>query len=127
MCWVGVHHGIYRSSYNISKDIIHEFTSSTILLHLSPPSIPGIVSADILFPFTYMHKKYLHHFYPSSSFPHLLPPPTSTNPSRQDMFRPPIDKFILSYSVVDYGIVPVAKEISYFLIGYCYSKTVNFF
>jgi hypothetical protein len=67
-----------------------EFASSTILLHPSLPHIPGIVSTDNIFPFTYMCTQYLHHIYLPSPFSHLLPPSTGTNLSTpQDLFHPP--------------------------------------
>jgi hypothetical protein len=53
-----------------------EFTPSIILFYVPP--IPGIVSASIIFPFTYMFTEYLYYihapcpFYPSS--PLLLVP-----------------------------------------------------
>jgi hypothetical protein len=42
----------------------------------SPPPIPGIVSTDLIFPFTYTCIPYL---YPPTPFPHIFPHPTSTN------------------------------------------------
>jgi hypothetical protein len=53
-------------------------------LHHSPlsslPTIPGIVSADLTFPFTYMSTEYFHHIYPPTPFPYILLSPTDTNP-----------------------------------------------
>jgi hypothetical protein len=55
------------------KYIIFELMPSTILHHPPPHSIPGIVSTDIIFPFTYMYIQYLHHIHLSSPFPYLFP------------------------------------------------------
>jgi hypothetical protein len=57
------------------KYIILEFTPSTILLYLPPPTL-GIVSTWIIFLFTYMCTQYLHHIHPASSSSHCyqLPP-----------------------------------------------------
>jgi hypothetical protein len=49
-----------------------EFTPSIILLY--PPSISGIVSTGIIFPFTYMCTQYLHYIHLPTPFPNLLPP-----------------------------------------------------
>jgi hypothetical protein len=51
-----------------------------ILLHFPPP-IPGIVSTNIIFPFTCMYTQYLHHIQPPSPFHRLLPTLTITKPS----------------------------------------------
>jgi hypothetical protein len=48
--------------------------------------IPGIVSTDIILPFTYMCAQYLHYIHHPSPFPHLLLPPTSTNTPWKDLF-----------------------------------------
>jgi hypothetical protein len=52
-------------------------------LHYSPsyncPPFPGIVSTDIIFPFTYMHTQDLHHVHPPP-VPHLLPFPLVPRP-----------------------------------------------
>jgi hypothetical protein len=53
------------------KYLVLEFTPSTTLLYPFP-HIPGIVSTDIIFPFTYMFPQYLHHIHPSMPFPHLF-------------------------------------------------------
>jgi hypothetical protein len=70
------------------KYIIFEFTPSTILLY-HPPSIPGVISTGLIFPFIFMCLQYLHHVYPSIPF---LPssPPTGINTPRQDLFHPPV-------------------------------------
>jgi hypothetical protein len=54
------------------KYIILKFPSSTIFLQ--PRPIPGIVSTDVIFPFTYMCTQNLYHIHPSPPFPQLLPP-----------------------------------------------------
>jgi hypothetical protein len=72
LCWVGVHCGIYRSSYYISN-IIFEFTISIILLYLPSP-IPGIVSTGIIIPFTYMCTQYLYYIHPPTLFPYFFSP-----------------------------------------------------
>jgi hypothetical protein len=59
---------------------MHEFTSSTILLHSLPSPhthtlIPGVVSTGIIFAFTYM---YIHYITPySPSYPFSSTPPLS--------------------------------------------------
>jgi hypothetical protein len=57
---------------------------------LSLLPLPGTVSTDIIFPFTYIFTKYLHYTHPPTPFPHLLSPPTSINPLSQDLFCPPV-------------------------------------
>jgi hypothetical protein len=75
----GVHCGIYKSSYNISK-----ISSLNSPFHYSPLSlIPGTVSTGLIFPFTYMCTQNLHPIHPPIPFPHLLPPPlVPTSPDR---------------------------------------------
>jgi hypothetical protein len=59
------------------------------------PAIPGIVSAGLIFPFTYMCAQLLHHIHPSTPFPCHLPPPTGTNlPTRQDLSALLVSDFI---------------------------------
>jgi hypothetical protein len=74
---LGVHCGIYKSSYNIPNTL--EFTPSIILY--SPPLIPGIVSTGLIFPFTYMSTQNLYHIHPPIPFPYILLPPTGTIPT----------------------------------------------
>jgi hypothetical protein len=52
------------------KFVILEISPSTVLLYPYPPPIPGIVSTDIIFAFTYMCPHFLHHIHPPTSFPH---------------------------------------------------------
>jgi hypothetical protein len=64
------------------KYIILELTPSTILLY---PPIPGIVSTDLIFTFTYTYTQYLHHIHPPTAFPStsllpLVPPLHPTGP-----------------------------------------------
>jgi hypothetical protein len=56
---------------------------------IPPPIIPGIVSIGIIFQFSYRCTQYFHYIDAPMPFLHLLPP-TSTNPSRQDLFSPPV-------------------------------------
>jgi hypothetical protein len=52
-------------------------------LHHSPLSaslIPGIVSACLIFPFTYMGTEYFHHIHLPSPFLYILTSPTKTHP-----------------------------------------------
>jgi hypothetical protein len=75
LCYVGVHCGIYKNSYNILNISYLNY----LLPHspFSPSSpIPEIVSTDLIFPFTYMCTQYLHYIHS----PHLLPYCTDTNP-----------------------------------------------
>jgi hypothetical protein len=66
LCWVGIHCGIYKGSYNVSN--IHiECTLCTSVLHLPSP-IPGTVSIGIIFAFTYMCTHYLHCIHPPTPF-----------------------------------------------------------
>jgi hypothetical protein len=46
-----------------------------------PPLIPGIVSADLIFPFIYMCTQYLYHIHLPSQFRHLLPTSHQYQPS----------------------------------------------
>jgi hypothetical protein len=79
---LGVHCGIYKSSYTITT--ISYLNSLPLSLFFTlPPRIPGIVSAGLSFPFTYVYTQYWCHFYPPTSFPHILPPWTGTNPPDQ--------------------------------------------
>jgi hypothetical protein len=87
LCWVGVHCGIYKSSYSISN---------ISYLNSSPPSFSFIPYLIISRSFKGYHFSIYIHVYtlfapysPSTPFPHLLSPPTSTNPpTRQDLFFP---------------------------------------
>jgi hypothetical protein len=84
-CWVGVHVAFTKllTIYHTWIHPLHHFPS------FPAPPIPGIVSTDNIFPFTYMCTQYFYHIHPPTLFPHLLPPPTGTNPPRQDLFCPP--------------------------------------
>jgi hypothetical protein len=74
--------------YQIYHTWIHPLHHSLSL----PPSIPGIVSTCVIFPFTHMCTQNLYHIYPSTYFPHLLPlplRPTFSTCPKQDLFCPP--------------------------------------
>jgi hypothetical protein len=74
--------------------IQHEFTSSTILLHLHPRLIPGVVSTYINFAFTHMCTHFLHCIHPPNPFSWHLPPYTGASPlPGKDLFRPPVLQF----------------------------------
>jgi hypothetical protein len=76
---VGVHCGIYTTSYNISYLNLPLPPFSFFLPH----PVPEIVSTDTIFPFTYTIAPY------SSSYTIFSPPPRShwyTNLPRQDLF-----------------------------------------
>jgi hypothetical protein len=90
MCWVGVHSGINKSSYNISN-ISYLNSPLPPLFFIAPPPIPQIVSTGLIFQFTCICTQYLDYIYPLTPFSHLLPPlPTGTNSLRQDLFHPSI-------------------------------------
>jgi hypothetical protein len=66
--WVRVHCGIYKRSYSRS-DISHlNYSPPPPFSFIPPPHIPGIVSTEIIFPFTYMCTQYLYHIHPSPSY-----------------------------------------------------------
>jgi hypothetical protein len=80
LCWLGVHCGIYKSSYNTSN---RSHLNSTILLY---PSHPGTVSTGLIFPFTYMCTRCLHHVHLPCLFPTSFPshwdhPPPKAGPA----------------------------------------------
>jgi hypothetical protein len=50
-----------------------------LLSPISPALIPGMVSTNIIFAFTYMCIHCLYHVHPPTPFPSHLPPPTSAN------------------------------------------------
>jgi hypothetical protein len=64
--------------------ILYKFFYFILLLYPSSPN-SGIVSASLIFPFTYMCKQYLHHIHPPTPFPHILP-----KSPRQDMSCSPV-------------------------------------
>jgi hypothetical protein len=87
--WMGVHCGIYKSSYHISN---------ISYLHSPPPSFSFILP----FPHSNRYHFFSFHTYvhstctinhPPMSFPHLLPPLTNTIPTRQDLFCLPVISF----------------------------------
>jgi hypothetical protein len=78
---VGVHCGIYKSSYN-TWNITYSNSPRPPRTLLCPPlPIPGMVSTGLIFPFTSMCTQYLHHSHPPTPFPHLLPLCTDNHPS----------------------------------------------
>jgi hypothetical protein len=95
LCWVGVHCGIYKDSYNISN-ISHLNSPSPPFSFISPPPSQEIVSKDIFFSI------YIHVYTvfapnsPSQPFPYRRPPHTGINPPRQDLFLPPVLWFCCS-------------------------------
>jgi hypothetical protein len=82
--------------------------NSSFFILLSP--IPGIVSVGTIFPFTYMCTQYLHCIHPPMPAPHLLHPPTGTNPSGRTC-----SAFLLVYYFFK-GIYCVRHAISIFLM-----------
>jgi hypothetical protein len=69
----------------------------------SPPSplffialypIPGIVSTDIVFPFTYICTQYLHYFHPPTAFPHPFLLPFIPTPSDRNYYALPFSDFV---------------------------------
>jgi hypothetical protein len=73
--------------YQESHFLLHPFHH--FFLSLPPPN-PGTASTGIIFPFTYMCTQYLHHIHRPRALFYLLPPPTGTNPPRQNLFCPPV-------------------------------------
>jgi hypothetical protein len=86
LCCVGVHCGIYKSSYNISY--LNSLPPSFSL----PSPIPGIVSTGHFSIYTHICTVVML-FSPPMPFPHLLPPPIGTNLPRQDLFYLPVLQF----------------------------------
>jgi hypothetical protein len=85
-----------RTPVPLSKDLtltkpfnLNYFLKSSISLSF-PPSIPEAVSIGIIFPFTYMCTKYLHHIHPPKVFPHVTPTPTDTNLPRRHPAAGPV-------------------------------------
>jgi hypothetical protein len=72
---------IKKWACELNKYIILEFTLSTACIYGPPTPIPGVVSAGIIFAFTYMCTHFLHRILLSAPFPYHLPPPSSTYPS----------------------------------------------
>jgi hypothetical protein len=77
---LGVHCGIYKSSYN-APNMSYLNSSPQSFSFIFPPTTPGIVSTSLIFPFTYMGSQNLHHIHPPTSFLWILPTPTGSNPS----------------------------------------------
>jgi hypothetical protein len=94
---LGVHCGIYKSSYNTSNISYLNHPHPINQCSLSPfLHIPGVVSPGLVFPFKYIYTWYLHHIHPPMSFPHFLPSPTATNPLDRICFT-----FLLSNIIKD--------------------------
>jgi hypothetical protein len=70
---------IYRSSYNMSQ--LNSLPPSFSFIPPTPiPGIVIIVSIGHIIPFTYLCTQYWHYIHTPIPSPHLLPPPTGTNP-----------------------------------------------
>jgi hypothetical protein len=59
LCWVGVHHVVYKGYYNVST-ISYLNSPLPLLLFITSPSIHGRVSTSIIFAFTCMCSHFLH-------------------------------------------------------------------
>jgi hypothetical protein len=80
LCWVEVHCGIYKyiTIYQIHRTWIHLLHHSPLS---SPPTIHGIVSTGIIFPFTRIYAQNLYHVHLPTRFPHLPSPSGTTIPT----------------------------------------------
>jgi hypothetical protein len=92
--WVGVHCGIYKTSY------IHQICHNLNLppppcSFILPPPSPEIVSTNLIFPFTYLCTQYLHHIHPPTPFLPFSPLPLLTTPATQARPVPPTCSLIL--------------------------------
>jgi hypothetical protein len=67
------------------------------LSFIPPPSNPGVVSTDLIFPFTYMCTQYLHYIHLSIFFPPARPPP--------HWYKPP-----------QIGLVPASCSLIFFFV-----------
>jgi hypothetical protein len=61
--------------------IYYTWIHPSLILLYAPPPIPGILSRDIDFVFTFMCTYFLHCIHPSTAFPCQLPLLIDTNPS----------------------------------------------
>jgi hypothetical protein len=73
LCWVGIHSGIYKNSYNVSN--IWYLDSPPPLLTLIPPHSWNRFNR-CHFVFAYICTQYLHLIHLHTLFSHYLPPPT---------------------------------------------------
>jgi hypothetical protein len=89
LCLVGVLCGIHKSSYNISN--VSYLNSPPPPFSFISPTLHSRNSFNRSHFSTCMHMYTVFTPYsPPSWFPPFLPAPTGTNPSKQDLFHPPV-------------------------------------
>jgi hypothetical protein len=94
LCWVGVHCGIYKRSYNISNiSYLNTPPPHINLLYAPSPNSWNSFNRSH-FPFSHMCTQYLHHSHPTTPFPHLLPLPLVPIPPKQDLFNLLFSNFV---------------------------------
>jgi hypothetical protein len=70
LCWVGVHQGISKNSFNI-LDISYLNSPPQRLSSILPCPIPWIVSIGLIFPLIYIYTLYLHYIHHIIHIPHF--------------------------------------------------------